>query len=168
MFNTMMDGIKEESVGSLFNLQVQVQPDPIVAEGDGEAGPAVITTLPSGPAVPPAQAGPALPQAGPAAAGGEGKHRQGARRPARPRPTAAPAQDDAAVPAALAAPGLARPRRAGQLNYTAPSEDATGTAEQRTTAAGEADFSRVGRNAPCPCGSGKKFKQCHGDPRNVR
>ena len=20
----------------------------------------------------------------------------------------------------------------------------------------------VGRNAPCPCGSGKKFKQCHG------
>lgn len=21
---------------------------------------------------------------------------------------------------------------------------------------------RVGRNAPCPCGSGKKFKRCHG------
>jgi uncharacterized protein len=21
---------------------------------------------------------------------------------------------------------------------------------------------RVGRNQPCPCGSGKKFKQCHG------
>jgi preprotein translocase subunit SecA len=21
---------------------------------------------------------------------------------------------------------------------------------------------RVGRNDPCPCGSGKKFKQCHG------
>ena len=21
---------------------------------------------------------------------------------------------------------------------------------------------KVGRNAPCPCGSGKKFKQCHG------
>jgi len=25
---------------------------------------------------------------------------------------------------------------------------------------------RVGRNAPCPCGSGKKYKVCHGDPRN--
>jgi preprotein translocase subunit SecA len=24
------------------------------------------------------------------------------------------------------------------------------------------DFSRTGRNDPCPCGSGKKFKQCHG------
>ena len=23
-------------------------------------------------------------------------------------------------------------------------------------------FADVGRNAPCPCGSGKKFKQCHG------
>jgi preprotein translocase subunit SecA len=21
---------------------------------------------------------------------------------------------------------------------------------------------RVGRNEPCPCGSGKKFKHCHG------
>jgi preprotein translocase subunit SecA len=24
------------------------------------------------------------------------------------------------------------------------------------------DFSKTPRNAPCPCGSGKKFKQCHG------
>jgi len=24
------------------------------------------------------------------------------------------------------------------------------------------DFSKTGRNDPCPCGSGKKFKQCHG------
>lgn len=24
------------------------------------------------------------------------------------------------------------------------------------------DFSKVGRNSPCPCGSGKKFKNCHG------
>jgi preprotein translocase subunit SecA len=23
-------------------------------------------------------------------------------------------------------------------------------------------WGKVGRNAPCPCGSGKKFKQCHG------
>ena len=25
-----------------------------------------------------------------------------------------------------------------------------------------ADFSKVGRNDPCPCGSGEKFKHCHG------
>ena len=36
----------------------------------------------------------------------------------------------------------------------------------RTLAAGggatTADWSDVGRNDPCPCGSGKKFKKCHG------
>jgi len=23
---------------------------------------------------------------------------------------------------------------------------------------------KIGRNAPCPCGSGKKYKRCHGRP----
>ncbi len=35
LFNAMMDAIKEESVGNLFNLEVQVQQSPII----GEAGP---------------------------------------------------------------------------------------------------------------------------------
>jgi uncharacterized protein len=26
----------------------------------------------------------------------------------------------------------------------------------------QAAFAAAGRNDPCPCGSGKKFKQCHG------
>jgi preprotein translocase subunit SecA len=26
----------------------------------------------------------------------------------------------------------------------------------------EVDWSNVGRNDPCPCGSGKKYKKCHG------
>ena len=29
-------------------------------------------------------------------------------------------------------------------------------------AAGSGDWENVGRNDPCPCGSGKKFKKCHG------
>jgi preprotein translocase subunit SecA len=29
-------------------------------------------------------------------------------------------------------------------------------------AGGPVDWSNVGRNDPCPCGSGKKFKKCHG------
>ena len=37
MFSAMMDGIKEESVGHLFNLEIQVQENPIVEEG-GTAG----------------------------------------------------------------------------------------------------------------------------------
>ena len=54
------------------------------------------------------------------------------------------------------------------VTYTAPSE----TGEVQTIvdpdtvrgAVGAASdvFARVGRNEPCPCGSGKKFKQCHG------
>ena len=39
-------------------------------------------------------------------------------------------------------------------------------AEEETAARSNAPFTRqgrkVGRNEPCPCGSGKKFKQCHG------
>jgi preprotein translocase subunit SecA len=27
---------------------------------------------------------------------------------------------------------------------------------------GPVDWSNVGRNDPCPCGSGRKFKKCHG------
>src|SRR5713226_7475181 len=39
MFGEMMEGIKEESVGSLFNLQVQLQEGPIVEEAAPDAGP---------------------------------------------------------------------------------------------------------------------------------
>ena len=28
-------------------------------------------------------------------------------------------------------------------------------------------YAGVGRNAPCPCGSGKKYKMCHGRPGAV-
>ena len=31
-----------------------------------------------------------------------------------------------------------------------------------TTAEATDEYAGVGRNAPCPCGSGKKFKMCHG------
>jgi hypothetical protein len=30
------------------------------------------------------------------------------------------------------------------------------------------DMKYTPQNAPCPCGSGKKFKRCHGEPRRVR
>jgi preprotein translocase subunit SecA len=33
---------------------------------------------------------------------------------------------------------------------------------QGRTAAGPASWGKVGRNDACPCGSGKKYKQCHG------
>src|SRR5208282_5256824 len=77
MFNVMMDGIKEESVGNLFNLVVQVQENPIVEEtavGDAAVGAAAQVDTPSGstqttrPAVP-AQGTPGVPARGAYAAG---------------------------------------------------------------------------------------------------
>ncbi len=39
-----------------------------------------------------------------------------------------------------------------------------GRAPAELTAAYAADDSRRGRNDPCPCGSGRKWKRCHGGP----
>ena len=179
MFTAMMDGIKEDSVGSLFNLQVQVQENPIVAQdgADGavQGGPVISVAQAAAPAAPPGVAPPAAPQAGPPrrsqsappaqpAQPGEKPARQ-AGQPARRAPKHAATADEEALPAGLAR-GLARPQRQGSLSYSAPNEDATGTATHSTGSAGGANYANVGRNAPCPCGSGKKFKQCHGDPRN--
>lgn len=50
------------------------------------------------------------------------------------------------------------------VTYTAPTE--TGEVETIAGPAGEASRAdgvpRAGRNDPCPCGSGKKYKHCHG------
>jgi preprotein translocase subunit SecA len=60
----------------------------------------------------------------------------------------------------------ARGERVANVTYTAPTE--TGEVETRLDEATARanplamDGQRVGRNDPCPCGSGKKFKQCHG------
>src|SRR4029450_7652905 len=37
LFSSMMDAIKEESVGYLFNLEVQVEQAPVVDEAEAEA-----------------------------------------------------------------------------------------------------------------------------------
>ncbi len=47
------------------------------------------------------------------------------------------------------------------VTYTAPTE--TGEVETTLDAATQVEaVPRVGRNEPCPCGSGKKYKHCHG------
>ena len=50
-------------------------------------------------------------------------------------------------------------RRAPQLN--ARREDLSTNAEQRSNTPVKAE-KKIGRNDPCPCGSGKKYKHCHG------
>jgi len=50
------------------------------------------------------------------------------------------------------------------VTYTAPTEsgEVETTVDSSTVAPSASDVPRVGRNDPCPCGSGKKYKQCHG------
>ena len=63
-----------------------------------------------------------------------------------------------------------RAERISNVTYTAPTETGEvetkldeSTARQIASAAiAAAAMPRVGRNDPCPCGSGKKYKQCHG------
>nr|WP_206067987.1 preprotein translocase subunit SecA [Nonomuraea sp. FMUSA5-5] len=110
MFAAMLEGIKEDSVGFLFNLEVEVQENPIVEEED-----AVLAETRS-----------------------------------------------------IIARGLRGPERPAELEYSAPGEQ--GEVEHvrvRTTQAERAAYGNVERNAPCPCGSGKKYKRCHGDPKNA-
>ena len=54
-----------------------------------------------------------------------------------------------------------RAERISNVTYTHPNED--GSVSQEADVATLADeVPKVGRNDPCPCGSGKKYKQCHG------
>jgi preprotein translocase subunit SecA len=55
------------------------------------------------------------------------------------------------------AKGVAQPTQNQALRYSAPSE--TGGV---ATAGGTSGDGATSRNAPCPCGSGKKYKRCHG------
>ena len=55
----------------------------------------------------------------------------------------------------------ARAEQVANVTYTAPTEtgEAESTVDDSTV---RTAVPRVGRNDPCPCGSGKKYKQCHG------
>jgi preprotein translocase subunit SecA len=122
MFAAMMDGIKEESVGYLFNLEVQVEETAPAEEAEAaeELG-----------------RGAAIAQA---AAAGQ------------------------AVAPHIVAKGLDAPKAPQKLAYSAPDEG--GDAEVKGSAPVQVDdeFAGVGRNDECPCGSGKKYKKCHGAP----
>ncbi len=122
MFSAMMDVIKAEAVGFLFNLEVQLEEDE--EEGVDEVEEEVVEPMR---------------QPVPGANG----HREAPH---------------------IRAKGLERPKQPEHLSYSAPSE--TGEVDVRGETASNADdpYAGVGRNAECPCGSGKKFKKCHGAP----
>ena len=64
-----------------------------------------------------------------------------------------------------------RAEHIANVTYTAPTETgevetvvdaATVAATSGVAAIAQPGLQRVGRNDPCPCGSGKKYKHCHG------
>jgi preprotein translocase subunit SecA len=48
------------------------------------------------------------------------------------------------------------------VTYTHPNEDGSVSQEPERSATPAGAVPRVGRNDPCPCGSGRKYKNCHG------
>ncbi len=139
MFAAMMDGIKEETVGFLFNLEVQVEEEQEFhyhADGSRHAGPMHEGAL----AEPPVAVG---------AGGGVDL-------------ASISAELKAASPK-VTAKGLDTPKQPQNLSYSAPDE--TGHEEVRAGGAtADDEFGDIGRNSLCPCGSGKKYKRCHGAP----
>ena len=51
--------------------------------------------------------------------------------------------------------------RFSNVTYTHPNEDGS-VATETDPATAKQELPRVGRNDPCPCGSGQKYKNCHG------
>jgi preprotein translocase subunit SecA len=167
MFQTMLDGIKEEAVGYLFHAEVQVQGRP-----DGKpARPGVPLPVAQAPVEIRAKGfGGGFPQPsalqysaptidGAAGAGGVTVEREQDRGNALgvgrgPQPGAGP-RVGRTPPAGDGAGAGRAPGRPG------PHSSPPGN---RGQAPGQVVGSGPSRNAPCPCGSGKKYKRCHGAP----
>jgi preprotein translocase subunit SecA len=54
-----------------------------------------------------------------------------------------------------------RASHVSNVTYTHPNEDGS-VSQEADAATAVAEVPKVGRNEPCPCGSGKKYKHCHG------
>ena len=79
----------------------------------------------------------------------------------------APAKADGPVDAPAAAgspPGSATSTNGanGQAASSKPAPARVTASVGGGPAPASGDFEKVGRNAPCPCGSGRKYKKCHG------
>ena len=70
----------------------------------------------------------------------------------------------AAALSAAGAPAATAGARPGSAAAPAPAAGRAGSRAPARTPVVRSELEKVGRNAPCPCGSGRKFKQCHGRP----
>jgi preprotein translocase subunit SecA len=148
LFQQMFEGIKEESVGFLFNLEVKVEEQPAPA-AEAPSGSVPLPSTESHVEI-------------------KAKGLGGSRAP-KDLQYSAPAIDGAAgtgggvqverEQAPALGIGTAAGGPAGKRRTPAPV-----AAGRPAPPSGQATGSGPSRNAPCPCGSGKKYKRCHGAP----
>ena len=147
MFNAMKEGIREETVGFLFNLEVEVEDD-TSTQDEVEAREALESLE--------------------AAFAADSATREDQR--SAPQ---ADIQDDvpdhvhdhgSAHAPHIFAKGLQAPKAPQNLTYSAPSEDGEAEIKGGTVTNADDPYAGASRNAECPCGSGKKYKKCHGAP----
>jgi preprotein translocase subunit SecA len=85
-------------------------------------------------------------------------------------PDGASDNDERVRAASILGKAFTHPDRPSNLQYSAPTVDGEGSVERTAVApvgGAGGSYDNVPRNAPCPCGSGRKYKRCHGAPQNV-
>ena len=170
LWNTMNEAVKEESVGLLFHVDVQVD-QPVEPPAVEPVHVSQMLGAMAGAAAATAQDGmPSAAAEEPAAVGARTGSRSAARAAGATGAAGAAGAPgdggDGGRKVEVSGVGVGRPRT-GALHYTAPSE--TGGVDERdekpAAAVGgltDEQLAKTPKNAPCPCGSGKKFKMCHG------
>jgi preprotein translocase subunit SecA len=175
MFTAMLEGIKEETVTHLFTVRVQAVPQAAAqppAAQPPAAQPPAAQPAPADESATRTQPNPVVAPAAervtrtPVPAGNRGGRHAAPERD----PAADPAATTGVLPTVFGGNG---PRRAAELQYSGPSEDG-GTTRSRSgggtpgaggrAARGGGSTAEPARNRPCPCGSGRKYKHCHGAP----
>ena len=161
MFNTMLDDIKAETIGFLFHVEMQAEPAGAAAAG----APGAALRVGQAPVDLRARGLGALPQ--PAALQYSSPTIDGAAGTAGVQVERE--QDRTAAPAlgmgSGGSPATGTGRGAGTPAGGGPSPHPSGPRRQQ--APGQVVGTGPSRNAPCPCGSGKKYKRCHGAPTST-
>jgi preprotein translocase subunit SecA len=160
MYNSMVEAIKEESIQLLFHLDVQqVQASQAETEAADEAA-----TSASGPADPD-DTNDTADEASTAeevaeAEAGESESKVEADE-VRDSETEDSAQEDAADDTATKS-GIVGPAPISHENAKVPASRRPKSEELRSPWSDGRTFPGTPKNAPCPCGSGRKYKLCHG------
>jgi preprotein translocase subunit SecA len=177
MFAQMLDGVKEEAVGFLFHYQPPEEQEitgvgaaPVRLRGQNQAAQRrQQQLLYSAPAIDGAAHGEGQVMVQEAPALGIGGSSSGAKsggKATRPGGTSGAAGGSAASSGSGGAAAGTRPVASGPAAAAARLGGGSPGAQvaNKQLSPGQVVGSGPSRNAPCPCGSGKKYKRCHGAP----